>query len=409
MPLACETEAALARIEAQEDQIAAFVPGTFDAGRVRGELETLGDSDLPLAGLLVGVKDIIRVEGLPTRCGAELPAALFAGPEASCVSALRRAGALITGKTVTTEFAVSHPGPTRNPRNLDHTPGGSSSGSAAAVAAGFCPLALGSQTVGSTIRPAAYCGVVGFKPSLGRVPLDGVVPYSWSLDHIGLIADRLDRLAPAMAVLTADWQAAAPLGEITLGIPEGAYLDLAAPAARDHFETTLARLAEAGVRIERVPMLDQVDRLNEQILRLTYGEAYRVHRAWLEDHRALYRASTLEGLDLGARVSDDELDELRAVGTGLRAALEDRMAGIDAWAAPAAPDVAPEGLAWTGDYAMNGIWTYAGLPNLTLPSGTDRKSLPYGLQLAGAFGADEALLQVARRVEDLLNCVKRRT
>ena len=404
MPLAAEVDAALARIEAQETLIGAFVPGTFDARRIRTEVEALGGSDLSLAGLLVGVKDIIRVDGFPTRCGAELPPALFEGPEASCVAALRKAGAIIAGKTVTTEFAVSHPGPTRNPRNTDHTPGGSSSGSAAAVAAGFCPLALGSQTVGSTIRPAAYCGVVGFKPSLGRVPLDGVVPYSWSFDHLGLIADKIERLDPVMAVLVADWQGAAVVDKVTLGIPDGPYLDFAKPDARTQFEVSVARLERSGVRIKRARLLEDIASLNDQILRLTYGEAFRVHRDWLDDHRALYRASTLEGLDLGAEVSDDELEELRAVGLRLRAELGDLMAdaGIDAWAAPAATGVAPEGLAWTGDYAMNGVWTYGGLPSVTLPSGTNDAGLPYGLQLAGAFGADEALLATARRIETLM-------
>src|SRR5438045_4726980 len=189
------------RIDAAEPLIHALLPEQDRRQRLLTEAEALQKrfpepaSRPPLFGILLGVKDIFRVAGFPTQAGSQLPAELFDGPEAASVTLLRNTGALILGKTISAEFAWIEPGPTRNPHNLDHTPGGSSSGSAAAVAAGFCPLALGSQTVGSVIRPAAFCGVVGFKPSYGRISTDGMVFCSSSLDTIGFFTGAVSGLA----------------------------------------------------------------------------------------------------------------------------------------------------------------------------------------------------------------------
>jgi Asp-tRNA(Asn)/Glu-tRNA(Gln) amidotransferase A subunit family amidase len=400
------------RIEADEDKIGAFVPGTFDAERIRSQYDELLlkhpelSSRPPLFGSLLGVKDVINAEGFPTRCGSSLPANLFDGPEASCVTALRRAGAIVAGKTVTTEFAVSNRAPTRNPRNVLHTPGGSSSGSAAGVAAGFFPIALGTQTVGSTIRAAAYCGVIGFKPSFGRIPVDGVVPYSPSVDHIGLIVSDIDLLDPVMTAISVGWRGTRRdlRDGIKLGIPAAPYLDQAAPATRDHFDAVVKTLQAQGVCVKGVPAFGNIRTINEQLDRLTYGEISRVHREWLLRYRELYTPSTIAALALGADTSDSELIELRQVGHNLRLELCDLMRthGIDAWAAPSAPDVAPKGLQWTGDPCMNAAWTYAGLPVLTIPSGENSAQLPYGLQLAGQFQSGEMLIGVASRLATLL-------
>src|SRR5439155_19212153 len=166
-------------------------------------------------------KDIMRVDGLPTTGGSRLPPEALAGPESACVTGLRQAGALILGKTVSTEFAYFGPGPTRNPHNPAHTPGGSSSGSAAGVAAGLCPLALGTQTVGSIIRPAAFCGVVGFKPSHNRISTAGVIPLSVSVDHIGIFAANVAGIALTASVLAQDWRAERSARQPVLGVPEG--------------------------------------------------------------------------------------------------------------------------------------------------------------------------------------------
>ena len=169
----------------------------------------------------MGVKDIIRVDGFPTRAGSRLPPHLFAGPQAACVTALRRAGALVLGKTVTTEFAGFEPGPTANPHRPGHTPGGSSSGSAAAVAAGYCPLALGTQTIGSVIRPAAFCGIVGFKPSLGRIATAGLVDFSPAVDTVGIFTQDLAGMGSVAAVLCGEWRRRTEADKPVLGVPLG--------------------------------------------------------------------------------------------------------------------------------------------------------------------------------------------
>src|SRR6266849_5532010 len=179
----------------------------------------------PLRGVVVGVKDIFHVDGLPTTAGSSLPVGELAGPEAAAVSLLRDAGAVVLGKTVSSEFALFEPGPTRNPRNLAHTPGGSSSGSAAAVAAGHCPLALGSQTIGSVIRPAAFCGVVGYKPSYGRVSTAGSIPLAESFDTVGLLAANVSWVERVAVVLCAWWRGIEVDRPPVLGIPEGPYLE----------------------------------------------------------------------------------------------------------------------------------------------------------------------------------------
>src|SRR3970040_1828025 len=179
------------RFAEREAEVRAFVPEESRFERLRREAKALlsrfpdSGERPPMFGVLIGVKDIFRVGGFPTRAGSRLPAEVFEGPEAEPVKKLKAAGTLVLGKTVTTEFAYFAPGPTRNPHNLAHTPGGSSSGSAAAVAAGLAPLARGPQTIGSIVRPAAFCGVVGFKPSFGRISTEGVIPLSPSLDHVG--------------------------------------------------------------------------------------------------------------------------------------------------------------------------------------------------------------------------------
>ena len=217
-----------------ESRVKSFVKGTFDEKRILKDcarIHSKPNNKLPLKNLLIGVKDIINVDGYPTRCGSLLPHELFKGSQASCVSSLLDAGAIFTAKTVTAEFAVSHPGETRNPRNLSHTPGGSSSGSAASVAAGFCDIAIGTQTSGSVIRPAGYCGVIGYKPSFGRISRDGVLLFSSSMDHIGIFAKDLSLLERTLPIIVDSWSFPKPSLDknICIGIPEGSYLNLSKP------------------------------------------------------------------------------------------------------------------------------------------------------------------------------------
>src|SRR5258706_8898146 len=248
-----------ARIDAAEPHIQALLPEPQRRERLLAQAEVLQAhfpdpaSRPPLYGIPVGVKDLFNVDGFPTQAGSQLPASLFDGPEAICVRALRQAGALIVGKTVSTEFAYFEPGPTRNPHNPAHTPGGSSSGSAAGVAAGLCPLALGTQTVGSVIRPAAFCGVVGFKPSFGRISTAGVIPLSVTVDHIGLFSANVAGAALAAQALVADWRPEGAPRLPVVGVPDGPYLAQARAEAQQHFQATLDELRCSGYGVVVVP------------------------------------------------------------------------------------------------------------------------------------------------------------
>ena len=394
------------RIEALEPQIMALLPEPDRRARLRREAAALTrrfpepTQRPPLFGVLVGVKDIFRVDGWATRAGSSLPAELFGGTEAPSVAALRAAGALVVGKTVTTEFAYFAPGPTRNPNNLGHTPGGSSSGSAAAVAAGFCSLALGTQTIGSVIRPAAYCGVAGFKPTYGRIPVDGVIPSAPSLDTVGLFALDVAGIALAAAVVCSSWTARDAAAKPVLGVPEGAYLGQASSEARAAFEQQIERLEAAGFTVRRVPALARIAEIAERHVRLVEGEMAAIHHEWFGRYAELYRPETSAAIRRGQLVQPDEIEQARAGRTALRHELAEQMraSAIDVWICPAAIGPAPAGLATTGSPAMNLPWTYAGMPAVTVPAGLAASGLPLGLQCVGAVGADEQLLAWAEHV-----------
>jgi len=355
-----------------------------------------------LYGALVAVKDIFHVSGFVTRAGSVIPPELFAGSEAECVRMLRSAGALILGKSVTTEFAYFEPGPTRNPHNLSHTPGGSSSGSAAAVAAGLCVLSLGTQTIGSIIRPAAFCGVIGFKPTLGRVPTAGLVYFSRSLDQIGFFTQDLAGIELAASVLCEAWRSVPPPANLPeLGVPIGPYLQQAEPEALETFKQHLSKLEAAGCKVLNVPALDRVAELNTLHRRLVFAEFAREHAEIYARHAPLYRKRTAEIIEIGKKVSDQELGTLKTNCSALRQELETAMgnAGIDLWVTPSALGPAPEGIQATGDPNMNLPWTHAGMPAITLPAGKAKNGLPLGLQFIAPFGADEKLLAWCRVLE----------
>jgi Asp-tRNA(Asn)/Glu-tRNA(Gln) amidotransferase A subunit family amidase len=357
-----------------------------------------------LSGVLVGVKDIFHVAGFETRGGSRLPPEALQGPEAASVTALRQAGALVLGKTVSTEFAYFAPGPTRNPWNPEHTPGGSSSGSAAAVGAGLATLALGTQTIGSILRPAAFCGVVGFKPSYERISREGVIPLAPSLDHVGFFTPDAAGAARAAAVLCRDWRPRAPKGKPRLGVPEGAYLERALGEGLVHFRQACHRLADAGFEVVAVPALQDFAEIVERHYRIVAAEAARVHRDWFARFEDLYAPKTAELIRRGQTVTDDELardldgrEELR---DALTAAMDEH--GLDLWLSPPALGAAPRGLDSTGDPVMNVPWTQAGMPALCLPAGRNPAGLPLGLQIAARWWADEALLAWAGDLERAL-------
>jgi Asp-tRNA(Asn)/Glu-tRNA(Gln) amidotransferase A subunit family amidase len=399
------------RFREREPEVQAFLPEPHRFERLQREAETLQErypdptGRPPLFGLPIGVKDIFRVDGFATQAGSRLPAACLAGEQARCVSRLLAQGGLILGKTVTTEFAYFAPGPTRNPHSPKHTPGGSSSGSAAAVAAGLVPLALGTQTIGSIIRPAGFCGVMGFKPSRERISRAGVIPLSDSLDHIGFFAADLDLAQEAAAILLEDWGGLPdPADRPVLGVPEGPYLDQATPEGLEHFWGVVDRLAAAGYRVERVEALPDLEAIVGRNQQLLAAEAAQAHQAWFAEFADLYHPRTAALIREGQQVSPATLEEARRGALVLRKTLSGLMTAhnLDLWVAPSATGPAPAGLDSTGSPAMNLPWTHAGLPTLSLPSGWSADRLPLGTQFVGRFGQDERLVAWAVGLERAL-------
>ena len=352
--------------------------------------------------MLVGVKDIFHVDGWLTRAGSRLPPEALRGEEAASVSRLRRAGALVLGKTVTTEFAHFQPGPTRNPRNPDHTPGGSSSGSAAAVAAGYCDLALGTQTIGSIVRPAAFCGIVGVKPTYARIPMSGVIPLAPSLDHAGYFTPDVETAIRAAPVLLDEWDVTPRARHRpVLGVPEGPYLESAAADTREWFEAACGALADAGYDVRAVRVLSDFSVVRERHEIIQAAEAARTHARWFDRYSDLYGSRTAELIRRGRGIAPAALEAALAERDRFRDALRQRMhdSDVDAWIAPSSVGPAPRGLDSTGDPVMNLPWTHAGLPVISLPAGAHRNGLPLGLQIVGAWQRDEDLMFLALDME----------
>lgn len=401
------------RIDAEDSLIQALLPEPGRRPRLTREAEALlarfpePAERPPLFGMLVGVKDFFRVDGFPTKAGSKLPAELFEGVESDVVTRLKRNGALVAGKTVTTEFAYMQPGPTRNPHNPEHTPGGSSSGSAAGVAAGFYPLALGTQTIGSVIRPASFCGIIGFKPSYDRIDTAGMLFFSKSVDHAGLFSQDVATMKLACSALLGSWDDGAGAhtdGLPALAVPDGPYLEEAEEAGLAHFEKTVDRLKAAGFRIERVPFFPNYADLNVRHRRLTAVEVAEVHKDWYKAYSDRYSVHMHEIMKTGPTVSDEEREGIRADQLRLRHKMEEALlsCGADLWIAPAATGPAPHGIHSTGNPIMNLPWTNAGVPALAVPSGVAENGLPLGVQFCAPIGADERLLAWGEAIEALV-------
>jgi len=401
----------LAQLEVQfsqwESEVEAFLPEKNRFERLRRQALGLMEryphpiNRPPLFGLPVGVKDIFHVNGFTTRAGSKIPPEELRGREAQSVTRLKEAGALIAGKSVTTEFAYFAPGPTHNPHNLDHTPGGSSSGSAAAVAAGFCPIALGTQTIGSIIRPAAYCGVVGYKPSYDRISKYGVIPLSPSLDHIGVFATDVAGVELLASLLCPDWQIVVRETKPVLGIPEGPYMSYVSAEGLTNFRDSCKRLEESGCEIRSVAVMANFDEINDRHQIILAAEAAQVHSQWYSIYRAKYHPKTAALIERGREISVGRLAEAMTGRRQLRKALTDMMDdnGLDLWISPSATGPAPMGLANTGDPVMNLPWTHSGLPAVNLPFGKIDEGLPLGLQVTGRWYEDEAVLEWCAQLE----------
>ncbi len=396
------------RFEAVEPVINAYLPEPARFDRLRRDAEFLEerfpdfDARPPLFGALLGVKDIFHVDDFTTHAGTQVPPEAFAGDEADIVTRLKRAGAIIVGKTVTTEFAYFEPGLTRNPQNPDHSPGGSSSGSAAAIASGLAHITIGTQTIGSVIRPAAYCGVVGYKPSFGRVAATGLVDFSPSADHVGFFTTDVASMQTVAQAVIEQWQPTIDgPARPALALPVGRYLEQSSALAA--CEAQVNQLTQEGYMIKRIPIFDDIAAINSCHQDLVAAELAHQHRLWFAQYERLYRPRTAALIRQGQAVSDRRLRAAREHRLAFRQRLHQIMdeEGIDLWICPSAPDVAPRGIEATGSPLMNLPWTHAGLPALSVPAGRGMLGLPLGLQLVGRFGGDEPLLAWAREIETL--------
>lgn len=395
----------------REPSVLAFVPEENRFERLQKDAEALlarfpdPDQRPSLFGMLVGVKDNIHVDGFITRAGTRVPWEEIQGSQAESITRLKDAGALILGKTVTTEFAFFEPGPTRNPYHPEHTPGGSSSGSAAAVGAGLCPVALGTQTIGSVIRPAAYCGAAALKPTYDRVSRSGVIPLSSSLDHVGIFAQDISTARRVAAHLCKDWDESVLFKtKPILGIPEGPYLATASDSALAHFQKVCGWLAEAGYELRRIHILDNIRDVRARHDLIMAADAARVHQKWYSQYKSLYSSKLTELVRRGQAISDSQLQEALHAREQFREEMADAMNAnnIDLWICPPSTGPAPQGLDNTGDPAMNLPWTQIGFPAVTIPVEKGLDGLPIGLQVIGKWNMDEELLGWGEEIENVV-------
>ncbi|MGJ4890376.1 amidase [Bradyrhizobium sp. HKCCYLRH3099] len=399
-------EECLKKTQAIEPQLKAFEYLPRDVAAKSG----------PLGGIPVAIKDIIATSDMPTTNGSAIYRDHVPDADAWVVARLRDLGATIFGKTVSTEFAWRHPGPTVNPWNPAHTPGGSSSGSAAAVAAGLVPLALGTQTLGSVIRPAAFNGVVGFKPSFGAIPRTGVHPLSPSLDHVGFFARRVDDVALALSLLagssaedlhgrplpgfTVDIETGLmPLAKPRLAVVRFAKWERAEAEQQAVFESVVARLRSAGAAIEEIE-LKALDAVNwDAITTIMLSEATTIFSDLIA--RFPDRVSDVMKAHVESGRSKTAMEYLtaKAAQAARQTALAGELAGFDAVLTLPAFGEAPHGIDWTGDAEYCAPWTFVGAPAVALPAGFGKNGLPLGVQIAGTYRNDLHVLRVAKWVE----------
>ncbi len=390
----------LERIEAVEPRVGAFEALDPDlALREARRADAAGRPGI-LHGLPVAVKDVIDTADLPTARGSPIFAGRRPEADAACVAALRRAGGIVLGKTVTTELAFYAPGRTRNPHDPGRTPGGSSSGSAAAVAACMVPAALGTQTAGSLVRPGAFCGVVAMKPTHGLLPLDGVSPRAPSLDTLGFLSRSARDLPLLLAALGGPAAAPVPRSPRRVGLCRTEAWEQALPASREAVERAAAALAASGIEVveveERFAGLPAAQRA------IMAAEAAGALGALREAHRERLSPQILSLMAEGDAVPPAALAAARAAAEEGRMRLRALLGGMDALLTASAPGEAPEGLASTGDPSQNRIWTLLGAPCIQLPAGSGPSRMPLGVQLVAAPHGDVHLCRVATGVEGAL-------
>ena len=415
------TRALLERIHALEDRVQAFQ--WIDSSRAldlscRADEKRLSGALLgPLHGIGIGIKDIVETKDIPTTMGSVIFDDFVPRNSATVVRRLEAAGAFVLGKTVTSEFAFFTPGKTRNPWNPAHTPGGSSSGSAAAVAMGFVSAAIGTQTNGSVIRPAAFCGVVGYKPTVGLIPLDGIHPFSPSLDQVGVFTRSVPDAALLAAVLEG-WEKPGPAAvsknaviscEVApsscpprLAAVRSPVWHLADQNTRDHFLALVARLRDAGATVEEQELPRAFESAHTVHRTIMYAEGARVFAdLQRRDRRRL--SPRLNGLiDEGLGIEQSALARDVAQRDQLAGDMDTFLSGFDAAITLPATGQAPADLTQTGDPAFCTIWSLCGVPAITIPAGQGLQGLPLGLQLIGPRLADDRLLSIAKWCDEAI-------
>ena len=416
-------EACLARLETLEPQLQAWATvqrhSALAAAKQCEQAVQRGETVGLLAGVPVGLKDIIYTAGLRTAAGSRVYANFVPAYDATVTVRLKRAGAVILGKTVTTEFATADPSPTRNPWNIEHTPGGSSSGSAASVAARIVPAALGSQTGGSTLRPASYCGIVGLKPTYGRISRYGVIPVSWCLDHVGILVRSVQDAALVLqAIAGHDLHDASslsqPAGDYSLAVQQAEapprigvlgefFRDHADAETWQHTAATVERLARAGASVREValpPSFATVLAAQRLIMKV---EAAAFHADMFSTQREQYGPRLRETIEMGLVIPGVEYLRAQRVRRLFQQEVPQMFKEVDVLVTPSTLTPAPRGLHTTGDARFQSPWTYAGVPTMTLPSGLSQTGMPLGIQLIALALEEERLFRAARWCEAALN------
>lgn len=397
-------QACLERIVADEGSLCAWEHVDPEAvlAEARARDASTQDKGAPvgaLHGVPVGVKDVIDVAGLPTGNGSPVHAGNRPSTDATAVARLRAAGAVVLGKTVTTEFALFNPAATRNPHDPERTPGGSSSGSAAAVAASMVPIALGTQTAGSIVRPASFCGVVGAKPSFSLVPTTGVLVSAPSLDTVGVFTRTVDDAGLALGVLAGDPGGFAPPAAAPprLGFWRSAHWEAIEPACRAVVEEAVAHLAEVTDVVE-VTLPEAFDALADAQSTIMAVEVLRSMRSTLDQHAELLSGPLREYL-AQAETRLDAYDEALASAARARAMLPQALDGLDALLTPSVLGEAPQ-IDTTGDPLLCRTWTLLGAPSVAVPGLLGPSGCPLGIQLVAPAGGDAALLGAGRFVAE---------
>ena len=390
----------LDRIATCEEQLHAFAHLAADP--LNGAPTPSG----PLSGIGLAVKDIIETADLPTEFQSPIYSGNRPARDAAIVALARQAGATLLGKSVTTEMAFFHPGPTRNPYNPDHTPGGSSSGSAAAIAAGMAHLAIGTQTGGSVIRPAAYCGVTGFKPSANLLPKVGVKDFSWSLDTVGLFAKSVADVAFATSALTGRSMAIdehAPFRTPAMGVVRGHNWAEADKAYRSQFEELLESLKRFGVDIIDIEPSDAYITAFQSHQIIQDFEARQALLWEYKTHSDKLSPLLKQMLDFAQTIKPSDYDDARVSAECASAEMEEHFEEVDVLISLSAPGPAPHGLASTGSSIFNRIWSLFGLPCVNVTGLCAENGLPLGVQIIGPYLDDHATLHIAHWLEGAIH------